>query len=477
MRLYGHQGQGATAGGIWTRPHACSGARGPQWSATGKARRIARGGRLWYVASMTGQATAPPPEPTDAPPAAQTRGPWSVLRQRDFRLLCAGLLISNTGTRIQQLAQYWLLWELTRSAWALGLYGLFRTVPFLGVSLYAGVLADRLDRRRLLAWSNGASMVFPLAIDALVAAGRAEPWHIYLMALCSATADSFDNPARQALIPTLVPRAQLMSALSLMNGLRRIATLVGPSLGGLIILWLGTAGAFYVNGLSYGAVVIAALLMRAPLPTAGGASTRAWSMVREGLAYVRQHEILGTLLAVETVVTLCTAYQSIMPVFADDVLGVGPAGLGLLMTAPGVGAVLGSIVLVSRGDVRAKGRWLLVSGGLFGLAMLAFALSRDFVLSLAALAVVGCMDAVYAAVRNTIVQLAAPEAFRGRVVSVQTIAQRGLSPSGSFVTGSLAAMIGAPLAVAVLGVVTTALVLWRGLALPALRDYRDDASG
>jgi MFS family permease len=166
-----------------------------------------------------------------------------------------------------------------------------------------------------------------------------------------------------------------------------------------------------------------------------------------------------------------------MPVFADEVLGVGPAGLGLLMTAPGVGAVLGSIVLVSRGDVRAEGGWLLVSGGLFGLSMLVFALSRNFVLSLMALVVVGCMDAVYAAVRNTIVQIAAPEGYRGRVISVQTIAQRGLSPSGNFVTGSLAALIGAPLAVALLGGITTALVLWRGLALPALREYRDEEPG
>jgi MFS family permease len=423
---------------------------------------------------MTSPVASPPPDPAGTVPGARADSPWSVLRQRDLRLLCAGLLISNTGTRVQQLAQNWLLWELTHSAWALGIYGLFRTVPFLLVSLYAGVLADRFDRRRLLVWSNGVSMIYPLVLGLLVALGRAEPWHIYLMAFLSATADSFDNPARQALIPTLVPRAQLMSALSVMNGLRRIATLIGPSLGGLIVLWIGTAGAFYVNGLSYGAVVIAALLMRAPPPVPSGVPTRAWTMVREGLDYVRQHEILSTLLAVETAVTLCTSYQSIMPVFADDVLGVGPAGLGLLMTAPGLGAVVGSIVLVSRGDVQAKGRWLLVSGGLFGVAMLAFALSHDFLLSLAALVVVGCMDAVYAAVRNTIVQMAAPEAFRGRVISVQTITQRGLSPSGNFVTGSLAAVIGAPFAVAVLGVVTTALVLWRGFAMPALRDYRDD---
>src|SRR5581483_4021976 len=139
---------------------------------------------------MTGPAAAPPPDPPDAPPGAGPRGPWSVLEQRDLRLLCAGLLVSNTGTRVQQLAQNWLLWELTHSPLALGVYGLFRTIPFLGVSLYAGVLADRFDRRRLLLWSNAANMMFPLALSLVVALGVVQPWHIYLMAILSATADS-----------------------------------------------------------------------------------------------------------------------------------------------------------------------------------------------------------------------------------------------------------------------------------------------
>ena len=420
---------------------------------------------------MTGQVASPPrdgsPSP-DRPP-----GPWSVLRQRDFRLLCAGLVVSQTGTRIQQIAQYWLLWELTHAPLALGVYGLCRSVPFLVVSLYAGVLADRIDRRRLLVCANAASMVYPLVLGTVVALGHVAPWHIYLMAVLSATTDSFDGPARQALIPTLVPRTRLLTGLGLMNGLRRTSTLIGPSLGGLTVLWLGTAGAFYVNGLSYGAVVLAALLMRTPPLHSGRTSAHAWGMVGDGLSYVRRHELLGTLLAVEAVVTLCTSYQVILPVFADEVLGVGPAGLGLLMSAPGLGAVLGSVGLVSRGEVRAKGRVMLATGALLGLSLLAFAASRAFALSLVALVLVGGMDAVYGAVRNTIVQLAAPETFRGRVVSVQLVAQRGLAPSGSFVVGSLAAALGAPWAVALLSLVATGLVIWRGFALPALRDYQD----
>lgn len=419
--------------------------------------------------------TAPLPDARDdPPPPGPRRGPLAVLQQRDFRLLCAGLIVSQTGSRVQQVALNWLLWELTHSPLALGVYGLCRSLPFLVVSLYAGVLADRLDRRLLLIWSNAASIVFPLVLGTVVALGHVEPWHIYVIAVLSGIADSFDNPARQALIPTLVPRSQLMAALGLMSGLRRIATLIGPSLGGLTVLWLGTAGAFYVNGVSFGAVVLAAVLMHAAPPVASRTATRAWDMIREGLGYVRAHEVLGSLLAVETVVTLCTSYQAMLPVFADEVLGVGPAGLGLLMSAPGLGALLGSLFIVSRGGVRAIGRLLLASGALFGLSLLAFAVTREFVLALVVLAVVGCLDAVYASARNTIVQLAAPEAFRGRVMSVQSVSQRGLAPSGNFVTGSLAAAIGAPAAVAVLGLIATGLVIWRGIAVPALRDYEED---
>jgi MFS family permease len=395
------------------------------------------------------------------------------LGQRDFRLLWLGLVVANTGSWMQQVTQNWLLWELTHAPIALGFYGLCRSVPFVVVSLYAGALADRLDRRRLLLASNAINALFPLGVGAMVALGQIQPWHIYLAAALSAVADSFDGPARQALIPALVPRAQLMSALSLMAGLRRATSLVGPSLGGLAVLWLGTAGAFFLNAGGYGAVVLGVALMHTRTPPQPGSARDDLAMVREGLAYVAHHPLLGTLLGIEALVTLCTSYYGMMPVFADAILGVGPGGLGLMMSAPGLGAVLGAIGLASRGEVEWKGRLFVVAGSLFGLSLVAFAASRVFALSLVALAAAGLLDTVYGGVRNTIVQLAVVERFRGRVMSLQMLTQRGLGPSGNFLTGSLAMLVGAPWAIASLALVATGLGIWRGIGFPTLRDFRE----
>ncbi len=417
---------------------------------------------------------APVPAPASpqeaALPTASSR--FGALGQRDFRLLWLGLVASQIGSWMQQITQNWLLWELTHSPLATGIYGLCRSVPFVLVSLYAGALADRLDRRALIIVSNAVNALFPLAVGVLVALGRVEPWHIYLAGALSAVVDSFDLPARQALVPALVPRSQLMGALALTSSIRRATALVGPSLGGLMILWVGAAGAFFVNAAGFGCVLLAALLMRAR-PARPAQAGNALAMVREGLRYVMHHRLLGTLMGVEAVVTVTTSYQGILPLFADEILGVGPAGLGLLLAAPGLGAIIGSVGLASRGDVRDKGRLLLLSGLLFGAALAGFAFSGNFVLSLAILVAVGLLDAVYGAVRNTIVQLAVTEQFRGRVMSLHSLTQRGLGPSGNFLTGSLATLVGAPFAVAGLALVATALVVWRGLALPALRDFRD----
>jgi MFS family permease len=384
------------------------------------------------------------------------------------------MVVSQIGSWMQQITQNWLLWELTHSALMLGLYGLCRSVPFIACSLYAGALADRVDRRRLLILTNCVNATFPLVVGALVALGRIEPWHIYLAAALSAVVDSFDLPARQALIPALVPRDQLMGALALTSSIRRATGLIGPSLGGVVVLVMGAAGAFFLNGLGFLTVAAAAVLMHARVGRPKAPTTGSLTMVREGLSYVMHHQLLGTMMAVEAFVTICNSYQAVLPLFADEVLGVGPAGLGMLMSAPGLGAVLGSVGLVSRGDVRDKGRLMLVSGALLGVAMICFAWSQLFLLSLVALAAVGFFDIVYGAVRNTIVQMAAPDRFRGRVMSLHTLTNRGLGPGGNFLTGGLAAALGAPAALTVLAVASVVLVVWRGLALPALRDFHEE---
>jgi MFS family permease len=430
------------------------------------------GGRSGSVPGVS--AVPPPPSPESAAPP-ESRGPrLGALQQRDFRLLWLGMVVSQIGSWMQQITQSWLLWELTHSALMIGLYGLCRSVPFIACSLYAGALADRVDRRRLLILTNCVNAIFPLVIGALVALGRIEPWHLYLAACCSAVVDSFDLPARQALIPALVPRDQLMGALALTSSIRRATGLIGPSLGGVVVVVAGAAGAFFLNGVGFLTVAAAAVLMHARVGRPKAPTTDSLTMVREGLSYVLHHRLLGTMMGVEAFVTVCNSYSAVLPLFADEVLGVGPAGLGMLMSAPGLGAVIGSVGLVSRGDVRDKGRLMLVSGALLGVAMICFAWSQLFLLSLVALVAVGFFDIVYGAVRNTIVQMAAPDRFRGRVMSLHTLTNRGLGPGGNFLTGGLAAALGAPAALTVLAVVSTVLVVWRGLALPALRDFREE---
>ena len=381
------------------------------------------------------------------------------------------MVVSQIGSWMQQITQNWLLWELTHSPLMLGAYGLARSVPFIACSLYAGALADRVDRRRLLIVTNCVNATFPLAVGALVALGRIEPWHIYLAAALSAVVDSFDLPARQALIPALVPRDQLMGALALTSSIRRATGLIGPSLGGVVVVVMGAAGAFFLNGLGFLMVAGAAGLMHARLGRPKAPASGSLTMVREGLSYVLNHPLLRTMMGVEALVTICSSYQALLPLFADDVLQVGPAGLGLLMSAPGLGAVVGSVGLFSRGDVRDKGRLMMISGGLLGVAMIGFAWSRAFPLSLVALTFVGFFDVVYGAVRNTIVQMAAPDRFRGRVMSLHTLTNRGLGPGGNFLTGGLATMLGAPVALTMLASVSAVAVIWRSLALPALRDF------
>ncbi len=407
-----------------------------------------------------------------APSAPGGRSRFGALAQRDFRLLWLGMLVSQTGSWMQLVTTNWLLWELTQSPLMVGLNGLFRSLPFIAMSLYAGALADRLDRRRLLMAANAVNMVFPLGLGVVAALGLLAPWHLYLVAALSATVDSFDSPARQALIPALVPRAQLLSALGLMSSVRRATSLIGPALGGLLLASVGADGSFFLNGLSFGAVVLAAALMRTRLP-APPTTVPAIKMVREGLAYVGHHPLLGTMMGVEALVTLSTSYQAIVTVFAESILDVGPTGLGLLLSAPGVGAIAAATLMVLRGDRAANGRVLLVSGGLFGLSLVAFAASRSFGVSLLVLGVVGFLDTAYGTVRTTIVQLAAEERLRGRVMSLNSLTNRGLGPSGNFLSGALASAIGAPWALAGLALLSTVLVVGRGLAIPALRDFGD----
>lgn len=406
--------------------------------------------------------------PSAAPRGAPGRR-FGALRHRNFRLLWLGLLTSNIGTWMQTVAQGWLVYALTNSTVYLGLVGLCRAVPMVFFPLFGGVLADRVDRIRLLfvTQSGAAALAFLLAF--LVHSGWVTVWHILAIAFLSALLLAFDQPTRQALLPDLVTPEDLLSATSLNAAVFNGAAFVGPALAGLLVPVIGLAGVFYLNALSFGAVILALVLMRVPerrrVPTGG-----LWQSFREGLAYVARNDLLRLLIVLAAATSFFgRSYQQLMPAFARDVLHTDITGLGFLLSAPGAGTLLGAFGLAALHRPPRKDHLLL--GSVFGFALLlsGLALCRLFLLAVGLLFLLGVCNAILGAATQTLLQLNAPGALRGRVMSLYTICFLGFTPLGSLFSGALAAVIGIPEALAVgAGVVILSALVVLATGRPAL---------
>ena len=370
------------------------------------------------------------------------------LAHRNFALYWTGQLVSQCGTWVELTATTWLLYQLTDSPLLLGLGGVFRALPLFVLALLGGVVADRVERRRLLLFTQSSSVVTSLLLGTLVVTGQVAFWHIYVVSLVNATITAFDTPARHSLFPTLVPRGQMQNAITLNSTLFRTSQLIGPAIAGLLIARVGTASPFFVNAVSYFAIIGCLLAMRIPAAAArmhGSLGGEALS----GLRYVRASAILPVILAIEATLSLFGHNQALVTIFARDVLGTDAAGLGLLLSSIGAGAILGMLTLVAAGDIRRKGAFMLGAGAMYAGAMLIFAASRSFGLSLAALALLGFADATWGTLRNAIAQLAADDAYRGRVMSLVVIVSRGLTQASQLQTGIATVLVGAPAAAAI----------------------------
>lgn len=352
-----------------------------------------------------------------------------------------------TGSWVQQMTSGWLILELTNSPLMLGLNGLFMSGPFLVMSLYGGALADRMDRRRLLLISQTILVVLALVPGVLSALGVIKVWHIYALNFMSWSVGAFDAPARQALIPSLVPEEELMTAIALTSVLRRVTALVGPLIGGVAITTTGIAGAFFVYAFCQALVFLSILPMRSRPSIQTPLRTSMASSIAQGLASMRGNPIIFGILSIEAVHTFFATYHEIMPVFARDVLKVGPSGLGFLYASPGVGALLGTMALVAVGNVTKKGRLFMITALVQPLIIILFALSPWMGLSMLVLVLIGALDVVGGTVRNAMLQLSTEEQMRGRVMGMNMMVHRGLSPVSGLQSGTLATFIGAPLAV------------------------------
>ncbi len=413
-------------------------------------------------------------ETTEALAVAERPSPFAALRYRDFRLLWFGQLISTAGTQMQTVAINYHIYVLTGSAVALGLIGLIRVVPIIIFSLIGGVYADAHDRRRVLLATQTLMMVFAAALALVTSSGLVSVLVIYLLAALTAAATAFDSPARQALTPNLVPKEHLTNALSLNNVMMQIAAIAGPGLAGFAIAWLGVGSVYWINALSFLAVILALALMRTPAQQNLGAARVTLDALTEGIRFVRQTRIiLGTML-LDFFATFFSSASALLPIFASDILRVGPEGLGLLYSAESVGAVVAGAGVSMFGKIKRQGAVLLVSVAIYGVATALYGMSQWFALSFLFLALLGAADTVSTILRNTIRQLATPDHLRGRMTSVNMIFFMGGPQLGNLEAGIVAALFGAPFSVVSGGVATVFFVALTAWLVPQVRRYKEE---
>ncbi len=401
---------------------------------------------------------------------AARRYGFGALAHRNFRLFLFGQTVSLTGTWMQSIAQGWLVLQLTNSPFYLGLVSALGSLGVLLFTLYAGVVADRTDKRRVVIITQSLLMVQAFLLAALVASGRVTVGSVMLLAAFLGVVSAFDIPTRQAFIVEMVGKEDLMNAIALNTSIFNLSRVLGPVVAGFLIGPLGVAACFFLNGVSYLAVIASLLAMRLPPWVPRPAAGSAWQGFREVVAFLRSDRRARTLVVLTAITSIFGfPFLVLMPVFARDVLRVGAAGYGALTASVGLGAVAGALgVAVLSRRIR-KGRTLVVAGTSFGLLVALFAQSRWFALSVALLALVGCAMIVNNALTNTLLQTLVPDHLRGRVMGFYSFMFVGMAPIGAFQAGAVAERFGAPLAVAAGGVVSALAVVVLAWRVPELR--------
>jgi MFS family permease len=406
--------------------------------------------------------------PNDGPRGAS---PLIALQYRDFRLLWIGQLLSSIGTQMQAITINWQIYVLTGSAVALGLIGLVRVVPIIIFSLIGGVFADTHDRRRVLLATQTLMMIFAAVLGLVTNTGWVSAPIIYLLAALTAATVAFDSPARQSLAPNLVRKEHLTNALSLNTMMMQVAAIVGPAIAGFVIAGLGIAAVYWMNAISFVAVLIALALMRTPTQENLGAARFSGGALTEGIRYVLSARIILATMLIDFVATFFSSATALLPIFAKDILRVGSEGLGILYSADSVGAVVAGTLVVRAGNIKRQGAVLLIAVALYGAATALYGASTLFALSFFLLACVGAADTVSTILRNTIRQLATPDHLRGRMTSVNMIFFMGGPQLGNLEAGLVAAAFGAPFSVISGGVATVIVVALIAWLVPQVRRY------
>lgn len=374
-----------------------------------------------------------------------------------------------------------LLWHVSllvpadRKGLALGIVGLVRVVPIVIFSMLSGVVADASDRRRLMLLTQTGSAIVALGLAWLAFSGSTAVWPVYALAALSSAVGAFDLPARQSLVPSLVPREELPSAISLNTIMQQTSQVLGPALGGIVIASANVGWTYVINAISFVAVIIALLLMRgvSGRPEQQGTESVSWEAALEGLRFVFRSPLIRSTMLLDFFATFFSSATALLPIFAQDILNVGATGYGWLYAAPAVGAVTmsaGMVLLTSR--IQRRGPVLLWAVGLYGLATVTFGLSRSFWITFASLALTGVADTISMVIRNIVRQLETPDRLRGRMIGVNMIFFVGGPQLGELEAGVVANWLGAPFSVISGGLGCMLAVAGIAAATPELRNYR-----
>jgi MFS family permease len=376
----------------------------------------------------------------------------SSLKHRNFRLLFCGTSLSHVGDFIQAMAQSWLVWQMTKSPFLLGIVGFAQALPRLLLGAIGGAIVDRVERRRLLLCTQFLAMAQAFTFWALVQFGGVEFWHVLVLVLFLGTVNSLNQTARHSLINNIVPREDLMNAIALNSSLANLAKIIGPSLGGVLIGVIGIAGCLLVNAVSFFAIIVTLVVMEIPPGKAKVAEeTRFWQEVCEGYRFLRgERRLLSVILLTYGIALVGTPYSRFLPVFATDVLHAGPTTFGLLLAAPGMGAVFAGLGIASLGRLRRRLHFVATAVLAFSISLMLFSFSRSVYLSMLFLIFVGASNIAFRAVANSIVQMETPPQYLGRMLSLFFM-DKGLWSFGTLFIGSVAHLIGTPRAITISG--------------------------
>ncbi len=364
---------------------------------------------------------------------------FSALRYRDFRLLWFGAFASTTGTFMQTLAQGWLVYTMTGSALLLGVDGFLATGPMLLFSLFGGVIADRIERRKIMLLSQVMQMSFAFILTGLIYFHAVKVWHIFILSFLTGSAQSISGPAYASLLPLLVKRDDMANAVAMNSMQFNLARVIGPALGGVVFAMWGATACFGINGLSFVAVIIALSIIRMPPVHADATSTSMMAQLKEGFAFVASKRSLLLLTFLSFAGTfLGMPLFTMMPVVAKSIFNLGPQGLSLLQADYGVGSVIGALFVAGSSYAAKKGRLALALQLVFAATLVAFGVSRHLAASLVIAFIAGSAIVGVISLYSSLVQLSTTDAMRGRVMSIFMLAFRGGMPLGNLLAGFMA---------------------------------------